>query len=65
MLRAHDDEVLDLQFSHDGTRLATCSRDLTTVIYDVTRVPAGASGRAADDPADRTADDEVTTARAT
>ena len=30
----HSDEVWFLQFSHDGTKLATASKDNTVVIYD-------------------------------
>ncbi|CAN0196981.1 unnamed protein product, partial [Ectocarpus sp. 4 AP-2014] len=29
----HTDEVLDLKFSPDGTRLATCSRDMSILVY--------------------------------
>lgn len=29
------DEVLDLKFSPDGTRLATCSRDMFILIYAI------------------------------
>lgn len=29
------DEVLDLKFSPDGTRLATCSRDMSILIYAI------------------------------
>jgi WD40 repeat protein len=35
-IRDHCDEVLDAAFSPDGTKLATCSRDLRTLIYEVT-----------------------------
>ena len=49
-LRDHTDEVLDLQFSHDGLRLATCSRDFTTLIYEIELgSPADASCAAARD----------------
>ena len=41
------DEVLDLQWSPDGRRLASCSRDLTTIVYDVSY---GAPGGAVDGP---------------
>lgn len=44
-LTDHSDEVLDLQWSPDGKFLATCSRDCTTIVYDVTWVPsAGSNG---------------------
>jgi WD40 repeat protein len=33
-LDRHAGEVWHLQFSHDGTRLATCGSDGTTIIYD-------------------------------
>ncbi|KAH0562255.1 hypothetical protein GP486_003051, partial [Trichoglossum hirsutum] len=33
-LRKHSDEVWYLQFSHDGKRLASTSRDSTIIIYD-------------------------------
>lgn len=35
-LRHHKDEVWFLRFSHDGTKLATTSKDGTVVIYDTT-----------------------------
>jgi WD40 repeat protein len=35
-LTDHTDEVLDLQFSPDGRLMASCSRDLRTLVYDVT-----------------------------
>ena len=35
-LRHHTDEVWFLRFSHDGTKLATTSKDATVVIYDTT-----------------------------
>lgn len=35
-LNHHNDEVWYLEFSHDGTRLATASRDSTVIIYDTT-----------------------------
>ncbi|WEW56210.1 hypothetical protein PRK78_001647 [Emydomyces testavorans] len=34
-LSQHTDEVWYLEFSHDGTKLATASRDRTVIIYDV------------------------------
>ncbi|KAI9758446.1 MAG: low affinity potassium transporter [Chaenotheca gracillima] len=34
-LEQHMDEVWFLEFSHDGTRLATASKDRTVIIYDV------------------------------
>lgn len=33
-LSQHSDEVWFLDFSHDGTRLATTSKDCTIIIYD-------------------------------
>jgi len=33
------DEVLDLKFSPDGTRLATCSRDMSILIYAIENMP--------------------------
>jgi len=42
-LTDHSDEVLDLQWSPDGNFLATCSRDFTTIVYDVTWVPSAGS----------------------
>lgn len=35
-LDEHQDEVWFLQFSHDGTRLATASKDTRVLIYDTT-----------------------------
>jgi WD repeat-containing protein 26 len=35
-LDKHSGEVWHLQFSHDGSRLATCGSDGTAIIYDVT-----------------------------
>jgi WD repeat-containing protein 26 len=35
-LRNHTDEVWFLKYSHDGTKLATASRDKTIMIYDTT-----------------------------
>ena len=40
VLTDHSDEVLDLQWSPDGKFLATCSRDFTTIVYDVVWVPS-------------------------
>ncbi|CAM9591257.1 unnamed protein product, partial [Phaeothamnion confervicola] len=34
-LRDHTDEVLDLDFSHDGCHLASCSRDYYIYVYEV------------------------------
>lgn len=33
----HTDEVWFVDFSHDGTKLATTSRDRTVIVYDTTR----------------------------
>lgn len=33
------DEVLDLKFSPDGTRLATCSRDMSILVYAIEDMP--------------------------
>ncbi|CBJ27319.1 expressed unknown protein [Ectocarpus siliculosus] len=35
----HTDEVLDLKFSPDGTRLATCSRDMSILVYAIEAMP--------------------------
>ncbi|KAF2815690.1 WD40 repeat-like protein [Mytilinidion resinicola] len=35
-LRHHTDEVWFLRFSHDGTKLATTSKDATVIIYETT-----------------------------
>lgn len=35
-LEKHSGEVWDIQFSHDGTRLATCGEDGTAIVYDAT-----------------------------
>lgn len=35
-LDVHADEVWYLEFSHDGTKLATASKDQTVIIYDTT-----------------------------
>ena len=35
-LRNHKDEVWYLKYSHDGTKLASASKDNTVVIYDTT-----------------------------
>jgi len=45
-LEEHTDEVLFVVFSPDGLRLASCSRDLRTVIF---RVRSGGSGEASFD----------------
>lgn len=34
-LDAHTDEVWDVQFSHDGSRIASCGADGSVLIYDV------------------------------
>ena len=34
-LSKHDGEVWHVQFSHDGTRLASCGSDGTAIIYEV------------------------------
>jgi len=36
VLAHHTDEVWHIQFSHDGTRIASASKDTTVVIWDVT-----------------------------
>lgn len=35
ILKAHGDEVWDIQFSHDGTKFSTTSKDNTCLIWDV------------------------------
>ncbi|KAA8494495.1 WD repeat-containing protein 26 [Porphyridium purpureum] len=39
ILREHTDEVWFVQFSHDGTRLASASRDMTVKIFDMEASP--------------------------
>ena len=34
--------MLDLKFSPDGTRLATCSRDMSILVYAIEEIPTGA-----------------------
>lgn len=38
-LCAHSDEIWHLQFSNDGKRLASCSKDGVTIIWEVCSVP--------------------------
>ena len=40
-LVGHQDEVWFVRFSHDGTRLASASKDKTVIIWDIARVYAG------------------------
>jgi WD40 repeat protein len=39
-LRNHTDEVWYLKYSHDGTRLASASKDSTVIVYDTTNYKA-------------------------
>lgn len=44
MLLDHTDEVWHLQFSHDGTMLASCGKDQTAILWEVQRGSSGGGG---------------------
>ena len=47
VLEQHADEVWFLQFSNDGTRLASASKDCTAAIWEVIKGRRGAEGERA------------------